>query len=92
MALVVKNPPANAGDVRDVGLIPELGGSPEESHGWGVWQAIVHWVTKNRTQLKELSTAHKLWEHENREEMRQSDKHIWYLTDFDVSQGIKNCT
>ena len=28
MALVVKNPPANAGDARDSGLIPELGRSP----------------------------------------------------------------
>ena len=25
---MVKNPPANGGDVRDVGLIPGLGGSP----------------------------------------------------------------
>ena len=28
MALLVKNPPANAGDVRDVGLIPGSGRSP----------------------------------------------------------------
>ena len=28
MALVVKNPPANAGDTGDVGLIPGLGRSP----------------------------------------------------------------
>ena len=28
VALVVKNPPASAGDVRDVGLIPGLGRSP----------------------------------------------------------------
>ena len=33
MALVVKNPPANAGDVRDVGLIPGLGRSPGGGHG-----------------------------------------------------------
>ena len=33
MALVVKNPPANAGDKRDVGLIPGLGRSPGEGHG-----------------------------------------------------------
>ena len=25
VALVVRNPPANAGDIRDAGLIPELG-------------------------------------------------------------------
>ena len=30
VVLVVKNPPANAGDVRDVGLIPGLGRSLEE--------------------------------------------------------------
>ena len=30
VALVVKNPPASAGDVRDVGLMPGLGRSPEE--------------------------------------------------------------
>jgi len=30
-ALVVKNPPANAGDIRDVGSIPGLGRSLEES-------------------------------------------------------------
>ena len=29
IVLVVKNPPANAGDTRDVGLIPGSGGSPE---------------------------------------------------------------
>ena len=28
MALVVKNPPANAGDIRDVGSIPGSGRSP----------------------------------------------------------------
>ena len=33
MALVVKNPPANARDVRDTGLIPELGRSPGGGHG-----------------------------------------------------------
>ena len=30
---MVKNLPANAGDTRDVGLIPELGRSPVEEHG-----------------------------------------------------------
>ena len=27
-SVIKKNPPANAGDARDMGLIPELGGSP----------------------------------------------------------------
>ena len=30
---MVKNQPAIAGDVRDVGLIPELGRSPRGGHG-----------------------------------------------------------
>ena len=33
MALVVKNPPANAGDVRDAGLIPRWGRVPGVGHG-----------------------------------------------------------
>jgi len=32
MALVVKNLPANAGDIRDAGLIPRLGRSPGGGH------------------------------------------------------------
>ena len=30
---VVRNPPANAGDIRDVGSIPGLGRSPAEGNG-----------------------------------------------------------
>ena len=30
---MVKNPPANAGDARDLGLIPESGRSPAGGHG-----------------------------------------------------------
>ena len=32
MALVVKNPPVNAGDRRDAGLIPESGRFPGRGH------------------------------------------------------------
>ena len=59
---VVKNPPANAGDTGDVGLIPGLGrslgvgnGNPlqysclENSMGSGAWQTIVHGVAKSQT-------------------------------------------
>ena len=30
---MVKNPPANEGDIRDVGLIPESGRTPGGGHG-----------------------------------------------------------
>ena len=33
VALVVKNLPANAGDVRDMGSLPGLGRPPGEGHG-----------------------------------------------------------
>jgi len=62
VALVVKNLPANGGDIRDTGSIPGLGKSPEERHGnplqysdlenpmdRGAWWAIVHRVTKSQT-------------------------------------------
>ena len=69
MALLVKNLPANAGNVRDMGLIPGLGRSPGGQHGnplqysflenpmdRGDWHATVHGVAKSWTQLKCLST------------------------------------
>ena len=33
VVLLVENPPASAGDIRDTGLIPGLGISPEEGNG-----------------------------------------------------------
>ena len=59
VALLVKNLPVNAGDIRDTGLLPGLGRSPgegngnplqysclEESMDRGAWWATVHGVTK----------------------------------------------
>ena len=34
VALVAKNPPANARDIKDVGLIPGSGRSPGGEHGY----------------------------------------------------------
>ena len=69
VALVVKNPPVNAGDIRDTGLSLGSRGSLEEgmtTHSsilaWripmdrGAWRATVHWVIKSWTRLKRLST------------------------------------
>ena len=76
MALAVKNPHANAGDLRDTGLIPGSGRSPEEektptpvflpreSHGQRSLAATVHRVTKTQTRLKRLNThTHKVQNH-----------------------------
>ena len=61
---MVKNPPANAGDVRDPGLVSGLGRSPGKGHGnplqysclensmdRGIWLATVHGVAKRQTRL-----------------------------------------
>ena len=68
LALVVKNPPANAGDIRNISSYPELGRSPGGGHDnplqyaclenpmdRGAWQITVHGVTKSQTSLKQLS-------------------------------------
>ena len=64
---MVKNPPANARNLRDVGSVPGLEDSPGEGHGHplqysclentmdrGAWRAIAR-VEKSRTQLMWLS-------------------------------------
>ena len=66
---MVKNLPANAGDIRVTSLIPESGRSPEKGHGnplqysclensmdRGAWQAIVHRVAQSWTLLERLHT------------------------------------
>ena len=65
VVLVVKNPPANAGDIGDMGLMPGAGRSPEGEHGnplqypclenpmnRGAWWALVHMIPKGWTQCK----------------------------------------
>ena len=77
----VKNPPANAGDSRDMGSVPGSGRSSGGGNGnllqyscpgnlmdRGAWQAIVHWVAKSRTQLHD-------WEHTQRH--RYTHTHTW---------------
>ena len=41
MALVVKNPPANAGDIRDTSSIPGSGRSPGGGHGNPLWYSCL---------------------------------------------------
>ena len=69
VVLVVKDPPANAGDIRDTDTIPRSGRSPGGGHSnplqyscletptdrRALW-ATVHGVMKSRTELKRLST------------------------------------
>ena len=65
LSQMIKNPPANAGHVRDVGSIPGLGRSLGGGQGIplqysclenpmdrGAWWATLHGVTKSWTRLK----------------------------------------
>ena len=62
VALVVKKPPANAGDIREEGLMPGSGRSPSGGHAnplqysclenpmdRGAWWAMVHRIEKSQT-------------------------------------------
>ena len=62
VAFVVNNPPGNAGDIKDTGLIPGSGRSPGEGNGKplqysclenpmnrGAWQATFHEVMESWT-------------------------------------------
>ena len=66
VALVVKNLPANAGDLRDLGLVPGSGRSPGEGNGnplqysclensmeRGAWWATVPGLVKSQTQFRD---------------------------------------
>ena len=68
IALVVKNPPANAGDERDVSSITGLARSPEGGHSnplqcsclgnpmdRGSWQAAVHGVAQTWNHYSDLA-------------------------------------
>ena len=68
---LVKNPPANAGDPGDLGLIAALRRSPGEGNDnpllysclenpmdRAAWQATVHGVTKSQTRLNDRKTIH----------------------------------
>ena len=70
MVLVVNNPPAHVGDIRDSGLVLGWGRSPGEGHGnplqdsslenpmdRGAWWATVHGAAESGTRLSTHTVA-----------------------------------
>ena len=73
VALVVRNQPTGAGDIRDMGSIPGMGRSPGEGNGnplqyscletpldRGAWRATVHGLQRARHDWNDLACTHHL--------------------------------
>ena len=86
---MVKDPPANAGDERDTGLIPELGRCPGGGNGnplqysclenpmnRGAWWVAAHRVAKSWTPLKRQHA------HTNLTEKRGLRLMLWKMLTF----------
>ena len=81
---------------RVMGLIPELGRSPGREHHnplqysclWnpmdrGAWWAIVHWVAKSWTQLKQLSPHHRKYKNRKKRERKSA-----FLASYHVTHSV----
>ena len=104
VALVVKNPLANAGGIRVSVSIPELGRSPGGGHGKplqyscldnpmdrGAWWAAVHWIAKTWTRLKQLSMHTCIERIQLLTVMLQSELFHWVFICLSLQLGCKSC-
>ena len=96
--VVVKNLPANAGDLRHVDLILVLGKSSGEGNGnpiqyscmknpmdGGVWQDTVHGVTKSQTRLSDFTF------HTHQRHLEDSNKPCVHQAPKTPQQLSQNC-
>ena len=87
---MLKNPPVNTGDARDVGLIIGLEKSPGVGKGnpfqysclenpmdRGAWRAVVHGVAKSQTRLSDSAGLIFKKRHRNLELSPQLDRKAW---------------
>ena len=88
MAQLVKNPPAKAGDARDLGSIPGLGGSPGE--GNGNHSSILAWKIPQTEEPGGLQSMKSQRVGQDRvcththahipiNESPKNDKNVWYI-------------
>ena len=105
---MVKNPPANPGNIRDAGLIPWVGKIPLEegmaAHSrilaWripmdrGAWQATVHGVAKSQTRLKRLGTHFSIdvGGAKFQHESVKGPERVFILWSLSTTRPCQNCT
>ena len=70
MALVIKNPPANARDVRDAGSIPGLGRSTGQGHG----NPLQYSCLENPGEQRSLE-GYSPWSHKESDTMKHLSMH-----------------
>ena len=73
VALVVKNPSANAGDIRDVGSIPGWGRCPGGGHvnplQYSFWASLIALMVKHLPAMQETQVLSLGWEDPLEKEM-----------------------
>ena len=102
VVLVVKNPPTNAGDIRDTGSVPGSERFPRGGNGnplqysclenpmdGGAWRATVHGITESQTWLKWLSMpVDAVYIHYMKVKVK-SLSHVWlFLTPWTVAYQV----
>ena len=71
MAVVVKNLPANAGDIGDMSLIPGLGRSPGEGNG----NPLI--LLPGESHRQRRLVGYSPWGHKQLDRTKQLSIHIW---------------
>ena len=103
MAVLVKNPLANAGDIKDMGSVPGLGRPSRGGHGnlfqcsclenpmdRGAWWATVHRVAESQTRLSDGARVHDQSNHSQGVSQSTSSAHAFRASDTFLSPPLLN--
>ena len=82
VAPVVKNPPASAGDIRDAGLIPGLGRSPEEGNSNPFQYSCLENSTDREAWCAAVHGVAKIWTRFSVQRLNWTDTHFKKITQF----------
>ena len=79
---MVKNPPANAGDIRDRGLIPGSGGCPGERNGNPLQYSSLEKPIDREAHRQRSLVGYSQWDHEELDtaEVLSAHTHTCYIS------------